>query len=177
MARNVLVTGVPGSGKSTICSALQEEGYTAIDIEEQDDLLTMIDADTGSEFTGYDPRDVSSLERSKHVCDVDALQTLLEEHADEDVVFYCGNATNHADILPLFDDVFLLVPSEDVLRERLRTRDTSELGDDPAVREWVLGWKEEKESDIRSRGATVIDADRSVGDIVEQILEEIDGRR
>ncbi len=173
MSQDVLITGVPGSGKSTVCSALQDRGYTAFDIESRDRLFTMIDTETGEQFEDFDPRDVSALKRSKYVCDTDALRELMDRPEDEDVVFYCGNATDHTELLPLFDQVFLLKPSEYELRARLRTRETSSMGHDHNVRAWILRWKEEEEEDIRDRGATVINADPPVEDVVTQILTEL----
>lgn len=175
MGRAILVTGVSGSGKSTVCTELQRRGYTAYDIEDRDGLFTMIDAETGEPFEEFDPNDLAMVKRSEWICDPDALEALLEESRVNETTFCCGTASNMGDIRPLFDDVILLTVGAEELRERLRARENNPFGKNPEVQDWVLSWKDGWEEELVEHGATMVDADRPVEDTVDAILEHVNG--
>lgn len=87
------------------------------------------------------------------------------------IVFYCGTASNLDDLLPLFDKIFLLKVSQKVLRQRLSTRTSNEFGRTSEVQKWVFSWKKWWEDYMKEKGATVINASRSLREIATDIIE------
>ncbi|MFB6077268.1 MAG: AAA family ATPase [Candidatus Nanohaloarchaea archaeon] len=172
MGRHVLVTGVAGSGKSSVCAELARRGYEAHDIEERDDLFTMVDPGTGEPLEGFDNDDLDAVKRSEWRCDVDQLQEVMDE--PDGSAFWCGVAANMDELLPLFDEVVLLEVGSEELRERLAAREDEAFGTDPDVRDWLLGWKDGWEMEMRERGAVSIDGDRPLASVVDAILDRVE---
>lgn len=84
--------------------------------------------------------------------------------------FYCGSATNDAEILDLFNQVFVLVASHDAIRERLTTRTTNDWGKTQEVQAHILQNKEAEEAALKSAGAIVINADQPLAAVIKEIL-------
>lgn len=86
------------------------------------------------------------------------------------IVFYSGTASNLDDLLPLFDNIFLLKVSQKVLCERLSTRTSNDFGRTAEVQKWVFSWKTWWENHMKENGAIVIDASRSLQEVAENIV-------
>lgn len=86
-------------------------------------------------------------------------------------VFVSGIPSNTADILDLFDAVFLLQISADTTRKRLveRTEAGSFGKSDDEVAD-IMSWKDGFVETMIMRGAISIDAEKSVSEVVEEIL-------
>ena len=172
MTTAILITGVSGAGKSTVCAALEERGYQSFDMEAIDGLFTMIDTETGEPFADFDPNDLESIEKSEWICDTGQLQAHIQEQTAP-IAFYGGIASNQEQLRPFFDDVVLLTASPAVLRERLSTRTTNRFGRAPDVQEQILGWKDDWEAAVLEEGAIAIDADRELSVVVTAILDAV----
>lgn len=170
--KSILITGFPGSGKSTICQELNRLGYTAHDIEEISGLFKMVDKATGETVKEHDCDNLKQVENRKWTCDVDKLKELIKGEKSS-VAFYCGTASNIDEILHLFDLVILLKPSLNILRRRLSSRETGKFGRTKEVQEQVLGWRDQLEGNIQNKGAIVIDADTSSREMAENIVKII----
>lgn len=169
MNGSILVTGVAGSGKSTVCRELRRRGYSAYDIENTAGLFTFVNKSTGKAAEDYGYDDPAWFERHVWMCDREKLQSLMlaNQHGP---AFYCGIAGNLDDLLDLFDSVFLLRVGEDTLRRRLSGRRADDFGRSRAIQNWLLSWKEEWEDRMRQLGAQLIDADRDIGEVVDEII-------
>ena len=166
----ILVTGVPGSGKSTIAAALRLGGHAAYDIEALPGMFSMVSKTTGKAASWVDNGDLEALRRYDWVCDVRKLKRLVEKNRRTDA-FYSGVASNMPEVAPVFDRVLLLVPTHKVLSDRLATRKTNSFGNDPEVRKWVLGWKSWFEDGMKGMGAIPIKATGSVRAVVSRVLK------
>ena len=68
MKKSIFVTGVAGSGKSSICRELNKLGYTAYDIEELEGMFKMTRKDTMQDFKDYDNADIEKVKNADWIC-------------------------------------------------------------------------------------------------------------
>lgn len=172
MNKSILITGVPGSGKSSIVNELNKRGYKAYDIESIRGLFANVDKETGKVIRNHSDNDLEQVKRRDWVCNKKKLRKLLSRNKTG-VVFYSGTASNIDELLPLFDKVFLLKASRETIRRRLSKRTSKSFGNNPEIRKWVLSWKGWWENHMRRRGAVTINANHSVQKIATDILGKI----
>ena len=119
--KRILLTGMSGTGKSTLINTLAARGYKAVDA----------DCDTFSmwvTFNGEDAAPGTPVEADRDwVWRADCIQNLLSTE-DADVLFLSGCASNMGQFLPRFDHVVLLSAPAAVIVERLHTRTTNAYG-------------------------------------------------
>ncbi len=170
----IFITGVAGSGKTIMSKALNELGYKAYDIEDDSyGLFMMIRKDTGERYVDYDNSDLDKVNNSRWVCDIDKLKEFLDKQT-EDIVFYCGIASNNAEVMSFFDTSILLRTTPDILDKRLKTREgTDDFANTKAGRERVLSWKDEFEERMIKSGMIPIDANPDSKEVAEAILKII----
>ncbi|MBI2984269.1 MAG: hypothetical protein HYY50_01460 [Candidatus Kerfeldbacteria bacterium] len=75
------------------------------------------------------------------------------------------------ELLSLFDQVFLLVASPKTIRLRLAMRTNNDFGHDPAVQDWIVGWKDSWEGQVQKNGAVSTNADRPVDRVADEIIQ------
>jgi len=147
----VLLTGMSGTGKSTVVARLRELGYAAVDLDD-DGLL-----------------------------DASGAEALWVEEGVREVLataprplFLAGCAANQVAFYPDLDHVILLSASADVIRERLASRTNNPFGKAPGELARVLADLEEVEPLLR-RGATLeIDTSAASPDsVVARVLEHV----
>src|SRR6516164_6957430 len=112
--KTVLLTGISGTGKSTVTTALAARGERAVDL----------DADEFSEWVDVADDDAtagSPVEAGRDwVWRADRVDALLAAGADG-TLFVSGCAANMGPFLPRFDHVILLSAPPEVIAERLAT--------------------------------------------------------
>lgn len=168
--RKILITGIAGSGKTSVAKELSSRGYSAVDIEEVDGMFDMFRKDTGERYEGYTNTDPEMIQNAEWLCDVDRLKQLLVEQKTE-LAFYAGVASNMDDILPLFDTVLVLQKEPEVLVAHLKNREgTDDMGSTEESRQAVLGWKEWWEETMVDKGAILVDANGSVAEVADRVL-------
>ncbi len=170
MNKSILITGVTGTGKSAVCDELNKLGYKAFGIEDIDGLFTMVHKKTGKPFKDYDNDDFEKVKQADWICDKKKLQRLMQKNS-KGVVFYNGTASNLDDLLPLFDKIFLLKVDKKILLKRLSTRTSNDFARTTEVQKWVFSWKTWWENNMREKGVTVIDANRSLRKVANDIIE------
>jgi broad-specificity NMP kinase len=170
MNKSILITGVAGTGKSVICNKLNKLGYKALGIEDIDGLFAMIDKKTGKQFKNFDNDNLELVKQADWICNKKKLQHLMRKKSNE-LVFYCGTASNLNDLLYLFDKIFLLKVNQKVLRQRLSTRTSNDFGRTAEVQRWVFSWKKWWENHMKEKGAIIIDANRSLREIANEIIK------
>lgn len=169
MNKSILITGLAGSGKSSICKELNKLGYKAHSIEDIKGLFKMIDKKTGKLFKNFDNNNLKSVKHSAWICDKKKLQQLIHKNS-KGIVFYSGIASNLSNLLPLFDKIFLLKVSQKILRERLSKRTSNHFGRTSKVQKWMFRWKIWWEFYMFVKGAVFINANHSLREIAKEII-------
>ena len=86
--KNILITGVAGTGKSTISDALNTQGYHSTDLEAVDDLFAWVDNETKEKVTVTDKNDLEKMAKLKWICNTEMLSQLLLNQATFPIKFY-----------------------------------------------------------------------------------------
>ena len=140
MAR-VLLTGMSGTGKSSVLLKLAQRGYAVVDVD---------DEGWSDEHPTADGLGREQLWRE------DRMAALLAEYADRSL-FVAGCASNQGRFYDRFDVVVLLSVPVEMLVERLATRESNAFGKDPADKERILGDLAEVEPLLRATATAEID--------------------
>jgi len=170
MKKSILVSGIAGSGKTSVCKQLDAMGYEAYGIEDVEGMFAMYRKGTRELFTDYDNSDPEKIKNADWLCDVSKLKELMNKQ-NEDTAFYCGVASNMDDLIPLFDKFTILSVSPRILHKRLSTREgTDDIGNTEESRKTVLGWKDWWEETMRDKGAIVVDAHGSMQEVAKSVV-------
>jgi shikimate kinase len=154
----VLVTGMSGTGKSSVIAELAARGYRAVDTDDDEwsEWVTVADATTGE------------LERD-WIWRAGRLRQLLSSD-DTGPLFVSGCKSNQGAFYPWFDHVVLLSAPAAVIAERLAKRTNNPYGKRPEELAAVLGYLRTVEPLLR-RGATLeIDTRAPLDQVVATIL-------
>jgi len=160
--KRVLLTGISGTGKSTLICALAARGYKAVDADT--DQWSHWVSVSGPDIAGTPVRpDEDWVWREDH------MQTLLATE-DTGVLFVSGCAANMGQFLPQFDHIVLLSAPADVIAERLATRTTNDYGKHPDEVARVLDQQHTVEPLLRRAAGHEIDTSASLDQVVATVL-------
>jgi len=153
VVKRVLLTGMSGTGKSTLITALAARGFKAVDMDEPG-------------WSEYGPD-------GDWVWREDRMQDLLSTR-DVDILFVSGCAENQVKFYPQFDHIILLSAPANVLVERLTTRTNNPYGRHPGDLAEVLGYLETVEPRLRRSAGHEIDASAPLDQVVATVLRLVE---
>jgi adenylate kinase family enzyme len=159
--KRVLITGMSGTGKSTVIRALATRGYAVVDTD-----------DDGwhewAETPGHPEAGIPA--GSDWIWREDRMRELLARE-DGELLFVSGTASNQGRFYDRFDHVILLSAPKAVIIERLTTRTTNPYGKRPEELAETLDYLATVEPLLR-RGATLeIDTRAPLDEVVAAILD------
>jgi len=96
-------------------------------MDKEPGLFTMIDKQTKKPVVGHDNDNLEKVMAMEWICDKNKLAYIIRSEPSS-LAFYCGDASNIKDLLPLFNMVILLKPGEAAARERLTSRTNNSFG-------------------------------------------------
>jgi dephospho-CoA kinase len=164
--KRILLTGMSGTGKSTVISELAVRGYKAVDAD-SDEFSQWV------EVTGDADASMSPVDGNRDwVWREERIQVLLSIE-DTDVLFVSGCAENMPKFFPQFDLIVLLSAPASVIVERLRTRSTNQYGKRPDEVTRVLSLVESVEPLLRRAAGYEIDTDAPLEEVVATLLRLI----
>jgi hypothetical protein len=166
-----LVTGNPGSGKTTLAAELARRGLIAIDPDYDAKLSYSVD-DTGArtlKSEGPAQPDEQWLQTHHWVWSRSRLQELLTEH--EELLFVCGIALNIHEVVDLFERIFLLRIDADTQEQRLLAYDTmNPPGRNEAMRQQIRQGRPIFEEQMVELGAVALDGTAPTSRVADQLL-------
>jgi len=168
----IFLTGIAGSGKTTVLAELQKHGYVVIDLDATG-ICRWKNIATG-EVTEYGPdgRDQKWLNEHGWYCDIVILKKLLSCMREDKDVFVAGVVDNLEDVIREFDKVFLLVAPDNVVKERLSSRTHSHFGKKEDEQETILSWK--PELIIKVKNFIEVDTSKTPHEAAEFILNKLE---
>jgi shikimate kinase len=163
--KRVLLTGMSGTGKSTVIRELTARDYKAIDA----------DADGWSEWVEVDGNPTGAKEGKDWMWREDRIHELLATE-DAGVLFVSGCAENMAKFFPQFDHIVLLSALPDVIVERLATRTNNPYGRRPEEVAQVLSNLQTVEPRLRSVAGHEVDASAPLDEVVAEVLRVVQAK-
>ncbi len=159
----VLVTGMSGTGKSTVLAELARRGHRVIDTDEGEWAHDVpVAGSPGAAGSGIEGVAVERLWREERIA------TLLAE-GGAGCLFVAGCVRNQGKFYDRFDAVVLLSAPVEVMLQRLSTRTNNPFGKSSVERERILQDLDEVEPLLRKTCTVEIVTDRPVGEVAAAI--------
>jgi broad-specificity NMP kinase len=165
----VLVSGLSGTGKSTVYRRLRELGFDAWGFDE-DQFGEWIHPESGLPVPfptdRHDSDGSADLDFTVHH---DKIEGLAQGSAGR-TVFLCGGAGHEFHFWQLLDLVIYLTVDDDTLRRRLAERTDNGYGKTAEELGGILGANQSFEAMYREHGAVIVDAVRPIDEVVTDVL-------
>jgi len=153
--KRVLLTGMSGTGKSTVLGKLGALGYKTVDTD-YGDWHEWVIVDGEPDWVWREDR----------------IRRLLSTE-DAELLFVSGTVSNQGKFYPQFDHVILLSAPAPVIIERLAARTNNPYGKRPDELAQILGHLQTVEPLLRRRASLEVDTRVPVDQVVEAILDHV----
>jgi dephospho-CoA kinase len=152
--KRVLITGMSGTGKSSLLDELAARGHRTVD------------TDYGDYFHTVD---------GERLWREDRISALLDSTADEapGVLFVQGTTRNQGRFYPRFDHIVLLSAPPEILAERLAARTTNRYGKDPAELAETLQYQQTVEPLLRASATLEVVTTAGVAQVAAIVLDHV----
>lgn len=169
----VLITGIAGTGKSTIAKELTKRGVATIDLHDVPGLFFWQDKKT-KETIEYAPvHSKEWFDAVDRLCDIKKMNELLARQPDI-VMAGSTSGSNQKEFFSLFDKIILLQGDPETLVHRMQTRtNKSGYGKTEAEQEDNIEWQKEYDPLLISLGAIPVSTVGELDDVVDKIIEII----
>jgi shikimate kinase len=156
--KRVLITGMSGTGKSSLLHELATRGYRAVDTDYGDYFQTI---------------------NGEILWRENQISALLSSAPDElpGVLFIQGTTRNQVLFYPRFHHIVLLSAPRETLAERLATRTTNPYGKDPAELAETLRYQQTVEPLIRASATLEVVTTVPVAQVADIVLDHVLGTR
>lgn len=167
-----LITGNPGSGKTTLARELVRRGLQAIDPDEDRELSYWEDT-AGHRVSGPSSPDQAWLDSHRWVWSRSVMERVLAHYRD--AVFVCGIARNQDAQLDLFQRTFLLRIDEQTQQDRLDAYDRANPHShrSEAGRHEIHDGRAAFEAHMLSLGAVALDGTAATAAVADQLTRHL----
>ena len=148
----ILVTGMSGTGKSTVLQVLALRGHRVVDTDTDEWSHWVKEPDGSPDWIWRE----------------EAIGRLLAGH-EGGQLFVAGCKTNQGRFYPQFEHIVLLSAPADILLARIAARDSNPYGKQPEERARVLQYLAEIEPRLRATATIEIDASAPVSRVAGQL--------
>jgi dephospho-CoA kinase len=148
----ILVTGMSGTGKSTVLRELAERGHRVVDTDSDDWSEWVILSDGLRDWVWREAK----------------MNQLLSGHRTG-TLFVAGCKSNQGLFYPQFDEVVVLHAPAEVILERIARRTDNPYGKSAAERALILDNLTNVEPLLRHTATVLIDTTQPLADVVDQL--------
>jgi hypothetical protein len=168
---NTLITGVSGSGKTTIAAELSRLGYDARNMDSVEGLCAWVDLSTGKPDPDFKIESADDWDgKYDWLWNEQRLSEIVDTTTD---TYFCGSSGNQAKFFHMFGKIFLLEMDEQLIRDRVLNNERDHnYGRMPGEMDAIFGYFEKFQEEAITLGAIVIDAKLPVTQVVNLILAE-----
>lgn len=167
-----LITGVAGTGKSTLEIEFRNEGYITIDTDEG--YAHWLNNETRQEVSAPENQPHEWYDKHDWYTNGKKLERAIIDHkaSSNDPLFVFGNTADLYTFHNLFDKIFALeYQDENFIKERIMSRTTNNYGKDPTEFALLLSYYKPMQEKFRSVGAIAIDCSLPLEDTIRFIRE------
>jgi dephospho-CoA kinase len=170
----IYITGAPGAGKSTVQTELQSRGEVTYDMDDPD-LGGPYNLQSGLLVTipPADQREPDYFDKHEWRIYIPKIEALKTKAVDKNI-FVCGVAPSDQEILHIFDKIVYLELEDEVLLQRLQTRENNDYGRNKSDVEQIMKRKHEYDQRYANLGSViVINAILPVAKLTDAIIAQI----
>ncbi len=168
----IYITGISGSGKSAVAGELKKRGYEAIDADNEG-YNSWYNNETKELVPSPGDKIVHTPEWFDNFGWVTSIEmvTKLAKRALNKTIFFCSTAGHEKELWKLYSKVICLTIDEKTLMQRVAGRDSNSFGKEPHELEAILKWHKTSPDNYRKFGATIVDANKPLNQVVDEILK------
>lgn len=165
-----LITGIAGTGKSTIVRVLKERGIISVDLHDVPGLFFWQNKNTKQKVEYSPVHSEDWFDTVDRLCDINILKELLTQYQDV-VMAGTTSGPNQKEFLSVFDKIILLQSDPKTLVHRMQTRtNKSGYGKTEAEQEDNIEWQKEFDPQILSYGAIPVNTEGELNRVVDEII-------
>jgi dephospho-CoA kinase len=166
----IFITGLAGTGKTTVINELVRRGYNAYSTEE---LGLNQHLDTLSSKVVKRPAPPMDYTRYKNIWNLPKIKRLL---TNDDLVFIADLNSAQDDYYRLFDKVIVLTIDKETQKDRLLTRNTNphDYGKHPEDLKRILNVHDSEQAKLTSiQNSVAIDSTQPLQIVIDRVLEQV----
>ena len=163
----ILLTGVAGTGKSTLAKALRERGFFTVDFSEAPGMCFWQDSATKEKVIYSPVHSREWFQNKAFICDIEKLKEIINKQ--DDIIMTGVASGNQTEYFPLFDKVILLQCNPETSVYRMQTRNTA-YGKTKAEQDDMIEWQKEFNPLLLSQGAIPVSTEGELETVVDKIV-------
>jgi len=164
------ITGISGSGKTTVARKLCESGEIVFDSKIQKGLFYFSDSN-GNRPDDYQPKNKEWMDTYKWILNKPMFDDLVKQNKDAKRLFLCGGSEDLRQYWPIGEKVFLLEVNANTMINRLNREDRdNSFGKDKQTQKILIERIERFQKKQITASAIPIDATGPIDTVVADIL-------